>query len=124
VARQRRGHPGARPRPSRGSQRVPQAGGRGRADGPRACGGESAWSISAVLLLGDAPYYARFGFSAAKTGELALPGAFERDRLLAKELVDGALDGAWGMIMPTGATLPRRKAARVKKALRTAAAVA
>ena len=29
----------------------------------------------AVLLLGDAPYYARFGFSAEKTGELQLPGA-------------------------------------------------
>ena len=40
----------------------------------------------AVILLGDAPYYARFGFSAAKTGELSLPGAFERDRLLGLEL--------------------------------------
>ncbi len=37
----------------------------------------------AVILLGDAPYYARFGFSAQKTGELSLPGPFERDRLLA-----------------------------------------
>src|SRR5271167_658804 len=36
----------------------------------------------AVILLGDAPYYARFGFSAEKTGELVLPGAFERERLL------------------------------------------
>src|SRR5713226_4495062 len=57
----------------------------------------------AVILLGDAPYYARFGFSAAKTGELSLPGAFERDRLLGLELFEGALDGAWGMIVPTGA---------------------
>jgi hypothetical protein len=32
----------------------------------------------AVLLLGDAPYYSRFGFSALKTGELQLPAAFER----------------------------------------------
>jgi len=31
-------------------------------------------------LLGDAPYYARFGFSAAKTGELRLPGAGTRGR--------------------------------------------
>ncbi|MGY4476286.1 GNAT family N-acetyltransferase [Bradyrhizobium sp. USDA 3364] len=60
----------------------------------------------AVILLGDAPYYARFGFSAARTGELSLPGAFERDRLLGLELVEGALDGAWGMIVPTGAALP------------------
>jgi predicted N-acetyltransferase YhbS len=56
----------------------------------------------AVLLLGDAPYYARFGFAAEKTCELSLPGPFERDRLLGLELVEGALDGAWGMIVPTG----------------------
>ena len=53
----------------------------------------------AVILLGDAPYYARFGFSAAKTGELSLPGPFERDRLLGLELREGGLDGAWGMIV-------------------------
>ena len=64
----------------------------------------------AVILLGDAPYYARFGFSAAKTGELSLPGAFERDRLLGLELSEGALDGAWGMIAPTGTPLPKPKA--------------
>ena len=56
----------------------------------------------AVLLLGDAPYYGRFGFSAAKTGALTLPGAFEPERLLALEFEEGALDDAWGMIVPTG----------------------
>jgi predicted N-acetyltransferase YhbS len=61
----------------------------------------------AVLLLGDAPYYARFGFSAERTGELALPAAFEPERLLALELSEGALDGAWGMIVPTGTMAPR-----------------
>ncbi|KWV54043.1 GCN5 family acetyltransferase [Bradyrhizobium macuxiense] len=66
----------------------------------------------AVILLGDAPYYARFGFSAAKTGELSLPGTFERERLLGLELVEGALDGAWGMIVPTGASLSKAKAPR------------
>ena len=71
----------------------------------------------ALILLGDAPYYARFGFSAAKTGELSLPGTFERDRLLGLELREGALDGAWGMIAPTGAPLPKLKAARARKAL-------
>jgi predicted N-acetyltransferase YhbS len=78
----------------------------------------------AVLLLGDAPYYSRFGFSADKAKELALPGAFERERLLALELVAGALDGAWGMIVPTGASVHKRRATRTKKALRTAAATA
>jgi predicted N-acetyltransferase YhbS len=70
----------------------------------------------AVILLGDAPYYARFGFSAAKTGGLSLPGVFERDRLLGLELSEGALDGAWGMIVPTGARLPKIRAARARKA--------
>ena len=71
----------------------------------------------AVILLGDAPYYARFGFSNRKTGELSLPGAFERDRLLGLELHADALDGAWGMIAPTGAPLPKAKASRARKAL-------
>jgi predicted N-acetyltransferase YhbS len=72
----------------------------------------------AVLLLGDASYYARFGFSALKTGELALPGPFERDRLLGLELREGVLDGASGMIVPTGMAKPQRKprpAAKVRK---------
>ncbi len=78
----------------------------------------------AVLLLGDAPYYARFGFSAEKARELQLPGAFERERLLALELVEGGLDGAWGMIVPTGPSVLKPKAVRAKKALRAATAVA
>ncbi|MFL6950558.1 MAG: GNAT family N-acetyltransferase [Xanthobacteraceae bacterium] len=52
----------------------------------------------AVLLVGDATYYDRFGFSARKTGRLWLPGPYERDRLLACELEPGALDGARGLI--------------------------
>ena len=56
----------------------------------------------AVLLVGDAPYYGRFGFSAEKTGALWLPGPYEKHRLLAREIVSGALDGARGLISPTG----------------------
>ena len=70
----------------------------------------------AVILLGDAPYYARFGFSALKTGELSLPGPFERDRLLGLELQDGALDDARGVIVATGAALPMRKTPRARAA--------
>ncbi len=72
----------------------------------------------AVILLGDAPYYARFGFSALKTAELSLPGPFERERLLGLELRDGALDSAWGMIAPAGAAAPKTGAPGAKKALR------
>src|ERR1700742_2032822 len=80
----------------------------------------------AVILLGDAPYYSRFGFSPLKTGELSLPGPFERDRLLGLELREGALDAAWGMIVPTGAFAaacrPKSKASasRTKKAAQLA----
>ncbi|MBN9549709.1 MAG: N-acetyltransferase, partial [Alphaproteobacteria bacterium] len=52
--------------------------------------------------VGDAPYYGRFGFSADRTGTLAMPGPYERHRLLALELKDGALDGAKGTIKATG----------------------
>ena len=72
----------------------------------------------AVILLGDAPYYARFGFSTAKTPDLILPGCFERERLLGLELQPGALDGAWGMIVPTGAAELKTKTGRGKKSAR------
>jgi hypothetical protein len=71
----------------------------------------------AVILLGDAPYYARFGFSPEKMAELSLPGPFERDRLLGLELVAGALDSACGMIVATGAkATPVRRAPRARAA--------
>ena len=63
----------------------------------------------AVILRGDAAYYARFGFTADKTGDLALPGPFEHERLLAVELRDGALEGACGMIVATGAKARRQR---------------
>ncbi len=56
----------------------------------------------AVLLVGDAPYYDRFGFSTRTTGGLWLPGPYERERLLGCELTPGALDGAHGLITGCG----------------------
>lgn len=55
-----------------------------------------------ILLVGDAPYYARFGFSARNTGKLAMPGPFERERFLALELAPGAIGGASGTLKATG----------------------
>ncbi|MPZ56551.1 MAG: GNAT family N-acetyltransferase [Rhizobiales bacterium] len=63
-------------------------------------------SHGAVLLVGDAPYYGRFGFSAEKTGALWLPGPYEHQRLLGCELNSGALDGAHGLVSGTGAVAP------------------
>lgn len=56
----------------------------------------------AVLLVGDAPYYARFGFEAQPTAGLDLPGPVDRARFLAFEIVEGALDGAEGAVVATG----------------------
>ena len=61
---------------------------------------------AAVLLVGDTPYYGRFGFSADKTGALWLPGPYERERLLACEIAPGALDGARGLVSAAGRRLP------------------
>lgn len=57
---------------------------------------------AAIILVGDAAYYQRFGFSAEKTGALFMPGPFEKARLLALELHDGAVDGMSGVIFATG----------------------
>lgn len=56
----------------------------------------------AILLVGDAPYYSRFGFSAGLTSEMAMPGPYELSRFLALELRDGALAGAHGVIKASG----------------------
>jgi predicted N-acetyltransferase YhbS len=62
----------------------------------------------AILLVGDVAYYGRLGFSAAPTGELWMPGHYERDRLLALELKPGALAGVRGLISATGMAAPKR----------------
>jgi predicted N-acetyltransferase YhbS len=72
----------------------------------------------AVLLVGDASYYGRFGFTAARTGALAMPGPFEPGRLLALELTAGALDGARGLIRAG----ERRRPVRVADAVAVAQA--
>jgi predicted N-acetyltransferase YhbS len=61
----------------------------------------------AVLLVGDAAFYGRFGFSSEKTGALWLPGPYERRRLLGIELEPGALDGARGPVRASGAPARR-----------------
>jgi predicted N-acetyltransferase YhbS len=72
----------------------------------------------AVLLVGDAPYYSRFGFSAALTAGLDLPGPVERARFLGFEIEPGALAGASGMVVAAGARsgLRRRAASPLKRA--------
>jgi predicted N-acetyltransferase YhbS len=82
----------------------------------RALAAAKARGHRAVILLGDAPYYARFGFSAKKASRLSLPGPFERDRLLGVELSDDALGGATGLILPVRALAGEKKADRARRA--------
>lgn len=76
----------------------------------QAVGAAEAAGHAAVLLVGDASYYGRFGFTAAKTAGLTMPGSNEPERLLALELAPGALDGVHGLIR---VGTPRRAARRV-----------
>lgn len=66
----------------------------------------------AILLVGDAPYYERFGFFAEKARHLVMPGPFERHRFLALELKDGWLNGAAGMLVASGRKLAMPKLRR------------
>lgn len=51
-----------------------------------------------ILLVGDAPYYARFGFKVVPNGQLVLPGPADPARFLALELVEGVLVGRRGPV--------------------------
>jgi predicted N-acetyltransferase YhbS len=68
----------------------------------------------AILLVGDAPYYERFGFEAEKVSTLIMPGPFERSRFLGLELKKGWLKDATGLLVASGRKLSEpgeRKAA-------------
>lgn len=60
----------------------------------------------AVLLVGDPGYYERFGFSAALTDRLWLPGPYERHRFQGLALEAGALNSARGLVQATGTPDP------------------
>lgn len=53
-----------------------------------------------VILVGDAPYYARVGFMKVPVGQLLLPGPIDPDRLMFLELKSGALSAAQGLVLP------------------------
>src|SRR5699024_9079217 len=59
-----------------------------------------------VVLVGDVPYYARFGFSRDHMRQIDFPAPNNPDRLLGKTLAPDAFDGCTGMIRswntPTG----------------------
>jgi len=53
-----------------------------------------------VLLVGDEPYFARFGYASAKTGKVRMPGPVDQRRVLALELRPGGADGLAGPVGP------------------------
>lgn len=57
---------------------------------------------AAIILVGDLPYYERFGFSREAVAGLQLPGPVERDRFLGLELTPGSLSGARGLVCGSG----------------------
>ena len=52
----------------------------------------------AIILVGDAPYYARVGFVPIAAGRIKFPGPVDKGRILGLALVDGALDSLQGEV--------------------------
>jgi predicted N-acetyltransferase YhbS len=50
----------------------------------------------AIILVGDAPYYARVGFAPIAAGRIKFPGPVDKGRILGLALVDGALESLQG----------------------------
>jgi len=53
-----------------------------------------------VMLVGDEPYYARVGFQHTEPGRFLFPGPVDPERLLARVLLPGSLDGSSGAVVP------------------------
>ncbi len=51
-----------------------------------------------VILIGDAPYYKRFGFKRSLTCDLTFPPPTNPERFLGCELVEGAFNGIIGLV--------------------------
>jgi predicted N-acetyltransferase YhbS len=57
-----------------------------------------AAGIAIVVLVGDEPYYQRFGFRPVQPGQITLPGPVDPRRILAAELADGAGSNYRGLV--------------------------
>lgn len=58
-----------------------------------------------VLLVGDAPYYGRFGFH--RIEGVAMPPPTNPERILSLALTDGAWDGVRGAVEPFSGPVPQ-----------------
>ena len=57
-----------------------------------------AAGVKLVVLVGDVPYYGRFGFAPVPMGQIVLPGPANPARILAAELIEGALQNYRGVV--------------------------
>jgi predicted N-acetyltransferase YhbS len=71
---------------------------------------------SAILLVGDAPYYEPYGFTRRHTLGLALPGPVDERRFLGLELVPDALRYAKGQVVPSGPFVGEFETAAMRRA--------
>ena len=69
--------------------------------------------VRLVVLVGDEPYYGRFGFRPVPPGQITLPGPVDPRRLLAAELEPGALAGYRGLVAARSARDDRAPRQRV-----------
>ena len=53
-----------------------------------------------VVLVGDEPYYGRFGFRRALAEGLCFPAPTDPARVLGRELVNGSMSGIRGAVLP------------------------
>ena len=81
----------------------------------------AALGHGAILLVGDAPYYERFGFRRAHTVGLEMPGPIEAERFLGLELRPGAFADARGLVRASGAVALAVRRQRHKPRLRKVA---
>ncbi|RCL03023.1 MAG: Acetyltransferase [Candidatus Tokpelaia sp. JSC189] len=60
--------------------------------------GAKAAGHQLVILVGDEPYYRRFGFKQASNHKILMPAPVNPQRLLAYEITENALQGAIGLV--------------------------
>lgn len=58
-----------------------------------------------VVLVGDYPYYKRFGFVHANRFGLVMPGPVDPERLLVRKIPRGRIAGVSGAVLPAGSAL-------------------
>jgi predicted N-acetyltransferase YhbS len=63
-----------------------------------ACVAAERAGLGVVLLVGDAPYFQKFGFEPVAPGRAVLPGPVDARRILWRELKPGALEGVQGAV--------------------------